>query len=77
MFTVTRLPEKPACGDRLDLVDEAYTRQGGPEAVELRERYCPRCPIAQTCFTLATMGEAGVWGGTNPRQRKAAGMPVV
>lgn len=65
----------PACSDRLDLVDAAYTRPGGPEAQTLKRHHCPHCPVVEQCFTEGMIGEAGVWGGTSPKQRTKAGSP--
>lgn len=34
---------------------------------------CARCPVADKCLTwaLETGQDAGVWGGTTPRERRA------
>ncbi len=63
------------CADRLDLVDAAYARPGGPAARQLKQHVCPTCPIIESCFTEGMQGEDGVWGGTSPRQRTTAGGP--
>jgi hypothetical protein len=60
-----------ACSDRLDLVDAAFDRPGGPAARELAERVCPTCPIWRECLYAALdSGEHGVWGGANERTRR-------
>jgi len=66
---------KPACGDRLDLVDAAYARPGGPAARELQV-LCRHCPINHTCLDSAMRShEWGVWGGTSPNTRTKRGAP--
>lgn len=73
MFPVTHLDARPACADRLDLVDAGYTSPGHSE--ELRA-LCRHCPVAPTCFALAmTHGEYGVWAGTSPKGRTQHGAP--
>ena len=65
-----------ACGDRLDLVDEAYRKPGGPAGVELARHYCPRCPLALDCLSFAmTSRQEGVWGGATPHLRTKHGGP--
>lgn len=75
---VTYLPfaddQRPACADRLDLVDAAYLLPGADNtaAAELR-RLCRHCPIAERCFVEAMAGdEHGVWAGTSPYDRTRA-----
>jgi hypothetical protein len=64
----------PACADRLDLVDAAYAKPGGPAGVQLRQ-LCSTCPIWQDCLDRGMRGEAGVWGGTGPTVRTRHGSP--
>jgi hypothetical protein len=73
MFPVTHLDARPACADRLDLVDAAFARPGKSD--ELRA-LCADCPVATACLSLAmTRGEHGVWGGTGPKVRTQHGAP--
>lgn len=68
-------PVRPACADRLDLVDAAYERSGAKHTGELR-RLCRTCPLARGCLDWAmTNPEWGVWGGTSPYERTAHGGP--
>lgn len=65
-----------ACADRLDMVDAAYARPGGPEAEALKARYCPTCPLALACLTEAMLRhEEGIWGATTANQRTKHGGP--
>jgi len=45
----------------------------GPADVALRRRLCARCPERQPCLDVALRThprfDAGVWGGTTPRER--------
>jgi hypothetical protein len=62
---------KGACSDRLDLVDAAFERPGGPAARELATKVCSRCPIWREClYTALDSGEHGVWGGASERTRR-------
>jgi hypothetical protein len=73
MFPVTHLVARPACAERLDLVDAAFARPGKSD--ELRA-LCADCPVATACLSLAmTRGEHGVWGGTGPKVRTQHGAP--
>ena len=62
-----------ACAVRLDLVDAAYTRPGGPEAGRLR-LLCVTCPLAEGCLAEAMIRrEWGVWGATSDNMRTRHG----
>ena len=66
-----------ACADRLDLVDAAYARPGGPQAERLKLICTTGCPIAAACLTMAmTQREEGVWGGTSDGMRTRHGGPA-
>lgn len=70
--------ERAACSDpaALPLIDAAFDRSGGPEAKELRNRYCVHCPIGGMCLGQAmTHGEWGPWGGTSRGLRTSRGAP--
>lgn len=68
--TVLPADAKPACADDLDLVDKAFKHLGGPEAHWIKDKLCPRCPIAATCLEQAVLTrEHGIWGGTSEYQR--------
>ena len=65
-----------ACSDpvALPLVDAAFARFGGPEAQQLKKRFCARCEIAAQCLDSAMLGgEWGVWGGTGKSERTKHG----
>ena len=65
-----------ACAARLDLVDAAYARPGGPQAAVLK-LMCKDCPIARVCLDMAmTRREEGVWGGTSDGTRTRHGAPA-
>jgi hypothetical protein len=67
---------RPACAtpEGLRLVDAAFDHIGGPESHELRDRFCPTCPVRLLCFVLGnTNGEHGVWGGLTTNERVRAG----
>lgn len=72
---VGAVAEPAACKDRLDLVDAAFKRPGGPAAKELRDKCCKKCPIWQTCLFAGMAGEWGIWGGTSPNWRTHHGAP--
>lgn len=73
MHPVTALDARPACADRLDLVDAAYAHPS--DSGELRA-LCAECPVAADCLAFAMVhGEYGVWGGTSPKGRTQHGAP--
>lgn len=61
---------RAACEDKLDIIDDAFERPGGPAAHYLAEEICPSCPIWVECLEFAMAhGEHGPWGGTTERER--------
>lgn len=73
MHPVTALDARPACADRLDLVDAAYAHPGDSGALRA---LCADCPVAADCLAFAMVhGEYGVWGGTSPKVRTNRGAP--
>lgn len=72
------LPLSPPPDDRWVL--RAACREADPDLfysddaddVRVALSYCERCPVADTCLTVALAnGERfGVWGGTTERQRR-------
>ncbi|MBT2388861.1 WhiB family transcriptional regulator [Streptomyces maoxianensis] len=65
--------QEAACRDEdPDLFFPVSTTGSGADQIDRAKQVCRRCPVADQCLDLAlsTGQRTGVWGGTEPSERR-------
>ncbi|MDH2430838.1 WhiB family transcriptional regulator [Sphaerisporangium sp. TRM90804] len=69
-------PRRAACrGEDPELFFPISAKGPGHAQHERAKAVCRRCPVRKPCldFALRTREEHGIWGGTDPEERRISG----